>query len=86
MDFDDTSQHPRFTEVEDSYLWECICNAIARSPSSNLDSECWVKLRRPPGDCSFDEALLMCQASSEEWVAWVPDVGTILLQSHEFYD
>jgi len=34
---------------------------------------------RPPTDFSADEALLLCQASETEWVAWVPDHGEILL-------
>lgn len=85
MDFDDTSQHPRFTEVDDASLWQHLRRAIVRSSHIQLDSEYWVKLSQPLSDNSFDEALLMCQASPEEWVAWVPDVGVILLQSHEFY-
>jgi hypothetical protein len=89
MEFDPPSPHPRFTEADDAYLWRHLHNAILRTSAANvdtsLDSEGWVKLCSPPLDFSFDEALLMCQTSSGEWIAWVPDVGIILLHSHEFY-
>ena len=39
----------------------------------------WVKLARQLTAFSADEALLLCQASETEWVAWVPDYGEILL-------
>lgn len=45
----------------------------------------WVKLFNPLSDSSFDEALLLCQESSETWVAWVPDYGEIILNRSSFY-
>jgi hypothetical protein len=57
----------------------------------------WVKLRDLLSDCSYDEALLLCEVTVEpsenfdrnsepqEWVAWVPDVGEVRLQRHQFY-
>jgi hypothetical protein len=83
MDFEGTFEHLCFTEAGDAYIWNHLRRAIARSSHSN-ESERWVKLCHPP-DYSFDEALLVCQANAEEWVAWVPEVGIILLQSGEFY-
>jgi hypothetical protein len=57
----------------------------------------WVTLRDLLSDCSYDEALLLCEVAVEsskdfdqtsvpqEWVAWVPDVGEVRLQRHQFY-
>lgn len=57
----------------------------------------WVKLRDLLSDYSYDEALLLCEVAAEpsrdfdpnsapqEWVAWVPDVGEVRLQRHQFY-
>jgi hypothetical protein len=57
----------------------------------------WVKLRDLLSDYSYDEALLLCEVAVEPsgdfdgnsepqgWVAWVPDVGEVRLQRHQFY-
>lgn len=39
----------------------------------------WVRLLHPPSDFSADEALLLCQCSASEWVAWVPEFGELRL-------
>jgi hypothetical protein len=44
----------------------------------------WVKLREAPSPYSHDEALLLCQQSDTEWVAWVPDYGEIVLDHYQF--
>lgn len=45
----------------------------------------WVKLHQRPNEYSFDEAMLLCQESSNTWLAWVPDHGEIRLSSSDFY-
>lgn len=35
----------------------------------------WVKLRQPISDYSGDEALLLCEESTDHWLAWIPDHG-----------
>ncbi|MGG6293284.1 hypothetical protein ACQ4M4_02580 [Leptolyngbya sp. AN02str] len=45
----------------------------------------WVKLLYPPSECSFDEALLLCQESADCWIAWVPDHGEVRLSTGSFY-
>jgi len=32
----------------------------------------------------FDEALLLCQTSENEWVAWIPDHGEAVLNTRQF--
>lgn len=44
----------------------------------------WVKLRKLPNPYSFDEALLLCQVSEDEWLAWIPDHGQAVIYCHEF--
>jgi hypothetical protein len=44
----------------------------------------WIKLRELPGPFSADEALLLCQYSENQWLAWVPEYGEILLDTDQF--
>ncbi len=44
----------------------------------------WVKLLDLPSAFSFDEALLLCQCSAREWVAWIPDSGEEVLHTSQF--
>jgi len=55
-----------------------------RSRSSSLDSSVWVKLHTPPTEVCQQEALLLCQATNNQWVAWIPDYGKILLAAEDF--
>lgn len=47
-------------------------------------SSTWVKLQKCPSPYSYDEALLLCQHSDTEWIAWVPDYGEIVLHRSQF--
>lgn len=55
---------------------------------STIESECpsstWVKLQESPSPYSHDEALLLCQHSDTEWMAWVPGYGEIVLHRSQF--
>lgn len=44
----------------------------------------WVKLRSLPATYCSDEALLLCQQSEQQWLAWIPDHGEITLEREEF--
>lgn len=44
----------------------------------------WVKLLELPHPWSYDEALLLCQQSEEEWVVWIPDCGETVLNATQF--
>lgn len=55
-----------------------------RSRSSSLSSSTWVKLHNPPAELCQDEALLLCQSANNQWVAWIPDYGKILLTAEDF--
>lgn len=47
-------------------------------------SDTWVKLLELPSNFSFDEALLLCEISEDEWVAWIPDHGEATLNVSQF--
>jgi hypothetical protein len=51
---------------------------------SECSSSTWVKLQECPSPYSHDEALLLCQHSDTEWMAWVPDYGEIVLHRGQF--
>jgi hypothetical protein len=44
----------------------------------------WVRLLELPSPLSFNEALLLCQCSDEQWVAWIPDHGEAILDIKQF--
>jgi hypothetical protein len=57
-------------------------------PSYSIDPEdifpsAWVPLKRRPTPYSADEALLLCQCSNDQWLAWVPNYGEITLSTDE---
>jgi hypothetical protein len=45
----------------------------------------WVKLFQLPSQWSHHEALLLCQEIDGDWVAWIPETGTVKLSRGEFY-
>ena len=49
-----------------------------------FQADTWVYLLEPPSHFSHDEALLLCQNSEDEWVAWIPDHGEAVLHSWQF--
>lgn len=56
---------------------------INQSPQE-FQPDTWVKLLELPSRLSFDEALLLCQISEDDWVAWIPDHGEAVLHVSEF--
>lgn len=44
----------------------------------------WVSLLHPPTSFSYSEALLLCAEGKEQWRAWIPDFGEIVLAAGEF--
>jgi len=49
-----------------------------------LRASTWVKLLLLPNPFSFDEALLLCPISADEWLAWIPDHGETILNIRQF--
>ncbi|BAU67008.1 hypothetical protein STA3757_44150 [Stanieria sp. NIES-3757] len=44
----------------------------------------WVRLLELPNSWCDDEALLLCQHSDSEWVAWIPNYGEMILHHSQF--
>ena len=49
-----------------------------------FQGDTWVHLLELPSTFSFDEALLLCQLTEDEWVAWIPDHGEAVLHTRQF--
>ncbi len=50
----------------------------------HLKTSTWVSLLQLPNPFSFDEALLLCPVSADEWLAWIPDHGETILNIRQF--
>jgi hypothetical protein len=51
----------------------------------DFQSNSWVKLSELPNPYSFDEALLLCQVSRDQWLVWIPDHGEAQLHISQFF-
>lgn len=63
--------------------WENL-RTYSAPPNPKYQPSTWVKLFNPPTAYSFDEAWLLCECDDNQWLAWIPDYGEILLNTHEF--
>lgn len=57
---------------------------ITTSHKQKFQPDTWVQLLELPSKYSFEEALLLCQMSPDEWVAWIPDHGEAVLKESQF--
>jgi hypothetical protein len=71
-------QPPSNVNVGSVRPWEMLGKIPQFAPSM------WVKVFNPPTAFSFDEAWLLCEYSENQWLAWIPDYGEILLSTDEF--
>ncbi|MBW4695245.1 MAG: hypothetical protein KME27_26140 [Lyngbya sp. HA4199-MV5] len=71
--------------LEWAFLQPSPASTIAgHSVQAAIAPSTWVKLRSLPTTYCSDEALLLCQQSEQQWLAWVPDYGEITLEREEF--
>ncbi len=66
------------TEIQPQ--WQPLVGYISEFAPST-----WVQMREKPNPYSYDQALLLCQVTEDEWVAWVPDHGEMVLYRHQFF-
>lgn len=45
----------------------------------------WVQLRNAPSDYAYDQAVLVCELNADEWIAWVPGHGELVLNRSQFH-
>lgn len=70
---------------------ECAVDAIPLSFHHQTDlllsfaPSTWVKLTTSFSPFNYEEAMLLCRSSPEEWIAWVPDYGEVVLHLSQFY-
>jgi len=57
-------------------------NVIPVQPSFTAST--WVKLLMSPNLFDADEALLLCQCADDQWLAWIPNHGEVMLGSNQF--
>lgn len=55
-----------------------------KQSQQEFQASTWVQLLELPSPFSFDEALLLCQHSEDQWVAWIPDYGEIVIHTSQF--
>jgi hypothetical protein len=55
-----------------------------KSSQQEFQADTWVHLLGLPSTFSFDEALLLCQISEDQWAAWIPDHGEAVLHTRQF--
>ncbi len=58
--------------------------SLSLTVQPRLTSQTWVRLLTLLNPFSHDEALLLCQHSESEWVAWIPDHGEAILSIYSF--
>jgi len=63
--------------VRQNLAW--LSKAYSKNSAQQCQPDLWVKLLELPSPYSHDEALLLCQVSADEWLAWVPDHGEVTL-------
>lgn len=57
----------------------------SNKPSTlEFEANTWVQLLKLPHEYSHDEALLLCELTADEWVAWIPGHGEAVLQVRDF--
>ncbi|MGH2413097.1 MAG: hypothetical protein ACRDEA_05285 [Microcystaceae cyanobacterium] len=49
-----------------------------------LQPNTWVRLLESLNPFCYEEALLLCQESESEWIAWIPDHGETILHISQF--
>ncbi|MBW4521442.1 MAG: hypothetical protein KME16_17310 [Scytolyngbya sp. HA4215-MV1] len=71
--------------IASSRFLSSLTDPELQPPGFNPQPSTWVRLRELPSTYSFDEALLLCRAADDRWLAWIPDFGEILLEPGQFY-
>lgn len=56
----------------------------ARTGIPQPQPDTWVQLLELFNPYCHDEALLLCQISNWEWVAWIPDHGEAVINIEQF--
>lgn len=73
------------TPIPSNLQWCSLESQLSRDAAIELHlANTWVKLLELPNPYSHYEALILCQQSDAEWVAWIPDHGEAILHNGQF--
>ncbi|MBH8554444.1 hypothetical protein I8751_19145 [Nostocaceae cyanobacterium CENA357] len=78
------SEKPNFAQPTTQQHRDWLSKSYAIESEQNFQTSMWVKLLEIPNPFSFDEALLLCPLSGDEWLAWIPDHGECTLRTTQF--
>lgn len=53
-------------------------------PQQEFQPSSWVEVLELPSPFCSDTALLLCQESEDQWLAWIPDYGEVKLSTDQF--
>jgi hypothetical protein len=70
--------------MQASWQLDLSSKSCLKQSLQDFQTDIWVKLLELPHLYSFDEALLLCQVSDDEWLAWIPDYGEAQLHISQF--
>lgn len=59
-------------------------NKFITPPQQEFQPNTWVQLLELPSTYSYEEALLLCQLSADEWIGWIPSHGEAVLKNSQF--
>lgn len=83
LQFHSSASAPSQQVSASSLSWEKLRD-LSLTTLSEWQPSTWVKVFNPPTAFAFDEALLLCQTAENQWLAWMPDHGEVLLHTDEF--
>ncbi|MGC9525154.1 MAG: hypothetical protein ACP5D7_06390 [Limnospira sp.] len=58
---------------------------IGLGSASEVSVPVWVYLMESPDPLAPEEALLLCERTQGEWVAWIPEYGEAILYRQQFF-
>ncbi len=62
----------------------CLTKPCLEQSPQEFQASSWVQLLEPLSPFTFDEALLVCQHSEDQWLAWIPDYGQAIIHASQF--
>ncbi len=78
------SEKPNLAQPTTQQHRDWLSKSYAIESEQDFQTAMWVKLLELPNPFSFDEALLLCPVSGDEWLAWIPDHGECTLRTTQF--
>ncbi len=78
------SEKPDFAVQSRRWNLDFTNKSFSNESPQSFAASSWVKLLQLPNPFSFEEALLLCPVSEDEWLVWIPDHGEAVLHNKAF--